>query len=125
MASITEEALVGEWFYLEEEEPFDHATPEFFILEAGKVRSSTQAGLHGSYFIAGAKAVLTFAPREHSKFVLTLHAAGEFFDHRTPSMEAAASYVMEAMKEPVTFYGSFVRRFADFVSSADVERRSR
>lgn len=92
-------------------------------LRAGeKLRSSTQSDLHGTYFIVDNKAVLTFAPRKHSQFVLTLSATGEFFDDGTPSMEAAASYVME---EPVTFYGSFVRRFADFVSSADVERRSR
>lgn len=123
MAAITEEALHGEWFYLEEEEPLDRTSSEFYILQGGHVRSSTRAGLKGTYFIADDKAVLIFAPREHSSFVLTLHATGDLFEERSQSLEAVAAYVIEAIEKPVTFHGTFVRRFADFVSSEDVEER--
>jgi hypothetical protein len=67
MGAITEEALQGEWSYLEEEEPLDRAKPEFFVLRDSKVQSSTKPDVMGKYAITDARAVLTFARRSSSK----------------------------------------------------------
>jgi len=125
MAAITDEALEVEWFYLEGEEPLDRGNPEFFILQYGKVRSTTKAGLRGSYFITDDAAVLAFSAYERPLFVLKLKASGESFDSRSTSLDASAGYVFEEFDEPIIHYGTFVRRFADYVSSADVAHRIR
>lgn len=51
MAAITEASLQGEWFYLEEDEPLDRASPEFSILRDGKVQSSTKPDVSREYVV--------------------------------------------------------------------------
>jgi hypothetical protein len=65
--AITEEALQGEWSYLEEKEPLDRAKPEFFVLRDSKVQSNTKPNVMGKYAITDAGAVLTSARRSSSK----------------------------------------------------------
>jgi hypothetical protein len=125
MAAVTEAALQGEWFYLEEKEPLDRASPEFFILRDGKVQSSTKPEVTGEYVITGDGAVLTFARRGASRRTLALSATGAVFDETTPMLQADATYEMEAIDEPMHFYGAFIRRDADYLSSDDVARRVR
>jgi hypothetical protein len=125
MAAIIEEALQGEWFYLEEDEPLDRASPEFFILRNGKVQSSTKLDLVGEYAITDDGAVLTFARRAQSTLVIALRATGEAFDETTPTLQADATYEMEALDEPMSFYGVFIRRDADYFRTEDVSRRAR
>jgi hypothetical protein len=84
-----------------------------FILRDRSVRSSRNLDTVGTYEIMGDAAVLTFSRREHSDFVMTLHAPGEMFDDTTPSIHANAAYRMEAIDEPVRYYGTFVRRLPD------------
>jgi len=125
MATITEAGLQGDWFYIEEEQSLDRASPEFFILREGVVRSSRNQDVVGSYEIMGDAAVLTFSRREHSEFVMTLHAPGDVFDEATPSMHANAAHRMEAIDETVRHYGTFVRRTADDLRAADIWHRVR
>ena len=88
MATVTEAALQGEWFYVEEDQPLDRTSPEFFILREGIVRSSRNLDVAGTYEIAHDRAVLTFSRRGQSDFVMILHAAGDLFDETTPSVPA-------------------------------------
>jgi hypothetical protein len=125
MAAITEAALQGEWFYLEEDAPLDRASPEFFILRDGKVRTSNKLDLVGEYAITDDGAVLTFARRARSTLVIALRATGEAFDETTPTLQADATYEMESFDEPLSFYGAFIRRDTDYFSTDDVWRRTR
>jgi hypothetical protein len=122
-ATITEAALEGEWFYLEEEAPLDRASPEFFILRDGKVQSSTKADA-GEYSITDDGVLLTFAPRGPSRRTIALSATGAVFDETTPTLQADATYEMEALDEPMSYYGAFIRRDADSLSTDDVARRA-
>lgn len=125
MATITEAALRGEWFYIEEEQPLDRANKEFFILRDGEVRSSRNLDVVGTYELAGDRAILTFSRREHSDFVMTLHATGAVFDDTTPALSADATYRIESIDNPVSYYGMLVRRPVDYASTDDVWRRVR
>jgi hypothetical protein len=125
MAAITEAGLQGEWFYLEEDAPLDRTSPEFFILRDGKVRTSNKPDLVGEYAITDDGAVLTFARRAQSKLVIALSATGAVFDETTPTLQADATYEMEALDEPMSFYGAFIRRDADYLSTDGVARRAR
>jgi hypothetical protein len=125
MAAITEAALQGEWFYLEEDAPLDRANPEFFILREGVVRSSRDLQVGGTYEITYDRVVLTFTRRGQSGFVMTLNAAGNMFDETTPSLPADATYRFEGIDGPVNYYGTFVRRIADYAGTAEVWRRVR
>jgi hypothetical protein len=124
MAAITEEALQGEWFYLEEEQPLDRANPEFFILRDGKVQSSTKPDVTGEYAITDNGAFLTFAWRGAARRTITLRATGAVFDETTPTLQADTTYEMEEFDEPMNLYGAFIRRDADYFSTDDVSRRA-
>jgi hypothetical protein len=80
MAVIQEAALQGEWFFLVESELLDRDNPEFFILQDGKVQSSTNPELVGEYAIDGDGAVLTFARRARSTQTIGLCSIGAVFD---------------------------------------------
>jgi hypothetical protein len=123
MATITEGALQGEWFYIEEEQPLDRTTPEFFILRDGVVRSSRNLDVTGTYEINDDQALLTLTRDGHSDLVVTLRATGDRFDEATPSVPANAAYLLEGFEEPVSYYGSFVRRLADCSGIEEVRRR--
>lgn len=110
MAAIQEAALQGEWFYLVERELLDRDNPEFFILRDGKVQSSINPELVGEYAITGDGAVLTFAPRARSTRTIGLCSIGAVFDETIGTLQADATYEMEALDEPTRFYGTFVRR---------------
>lgn len=125
MATVTEAALQGEWFYVEEDQPLDRTSPEFFILREGIVRSSRNLDVAGTYEIAHDRAVLTFSRRGRSDFVMTLYAAGDVFDETTPSLPADATYRFQGIVEPVSYYGTFVRRLADYSGTTEVWRRVR
>jgi hypothetical protein len=125
MATITEAALKGEWFYLEEEAPLDRASPEFFILRDGKVHSSTETDVTGEYVITDDGAFVTFARRGGSRRTIALSATGAEFDETTRTLQADATYEMEALDEPMSFYGAFIRRNADYLSTGDVARQAR
>jgi hypothetical protein len=123
MATITEAALQGEWFYLEGEEPLNRARSEFFVLRDGAVRSSTHMDLVGTYLIAGERAVLTFVRRGRCDFAMTLQALGDVFDETSTSIQADATYGLDDVEDPSTYYGTFVRRLADYSGTDDVRRR--
>jgi hypothetical protein len=125
MAAITQQALQGEWFYLEEDEPLDRANPEFFILREGKVQSSTKLDVTGEYVIADDGAVLTFARRGAARRTIALRATGVVFDETTPTLQADTTYEMEEFDEPMNLYVAFIRRDADYFSTDDVSRRAR
>jgi hypothetical protein len=110
MAAITEAALQGSWFYLVEEAPLDRDSPEFFILRNGKVHSSTEPDFTGEYVITDDSAVITFARRGGSRRTIALSATGAEFDETTRTLQADATYEMEAIDEPMSFYGAFIRR---------------
>ena len=123
MATITEAGLQGEWFYLEEEQPLDRTSARFFILRDGSVRANASADLVGTYKIMGEAAVIRFSRSDHPDYVMTLHAAGEVFDEGTETIHANAAYRIEGVDEPVRYYGSFVRRIADYASTTDTIER--
>jgi hypothetical protein len=123
MAAITEAALQGAWFYLEEEAPLDRASPEFFILRDGRLNSSTEPDVTGKYVITDDGAVVTFARRGGSRRTIALSATGAEFDETTRTLQADATYEMEAIDEPMSYYGAFIRRDVDHLSTDDVQRR--
>lgn len=110
MAAIQEAALQGEWFYLVENELLDRGNPEFFILRDGKVQSSTNPELVGKYEINGDGAVLTFARKARSTRTIGLCSTGAVLNDKINTLQADATYEMEALDEPTNFYGMFVRR---------------
>lgn len=71
MATITEAAQKGQWFYIEESQPMKRERLAFFELLNGKLRSNERVDLVGTYLIAGAKALLTFTRHGHPDFVMT------------------------------------------------------
>ncbi|RZL82472.1 MAG: hypothetical protein EOP66_04910, partial [Sphingomonas sp.] len=117
MAAISESALRGEWFYIEEDEPLDRTSPEFFILEGGKAQSSTKPDVMGEYVIMDDRAVLTLARRGASKRTIALFATGAVFDETTRTLQADTTYDMDALDEPMNFYGTLIRRDADYFST--------
>ncbi|RYF22935.1 MAG: hypothetical protein EOO77_03090 [Oxalobacteraceae bacterium] len=123
MATITEAGLQGEWFYLEEEQPLDRTTGKFFTLQNGNVRSNGSTDVVGVYKIMGDAAVIRFSRSDHPDYVMTLHAAGEVFNEGTQSIHANAAYRIEGIDEPVRYYGTFVRRIADYNSTTTISRR--
>ena len=124
MAAINESALRGEWFYIEEDEPLDRTSPEFFILEHGKAHSSTKPDVMGEYIITDDGAVLTLARRGASKRTIALRATGAVFDETTLTLQADTTYEMDALDEPMNFYGALIRRDVDYISTTYVSRRA-
>ncbi len=123
MAAITEAALEGEWFYLEEEQPLDRTTPEYYVLRANTVRSSTKPDIVGTYAIDGEQVVIVFRHRADTHFKITLRSTNPVFTRATDVLQAHATYQLGG--DPVEYYGAFVRRSADYASDADVEKRIR
>ncbi|MEG3085448.1 hypothetical protein U1707_17535 [Sphingomonas sp. PB2P12] len=60
MATITEEALQGEWFYLEEEQPLDLSSPSFYMLADGIITPNDRPDDVGSYVIEGERRSSSF-----------------------------------------------------------------
>jgi hypothetical protein len=123
MATISEAALRGQWFYLEEDQPLERRGPAFFELLDGRIRSNARVDQVGTYLIAGARALLTFTRHGHPDFVITLQVTGDSFDEDTPSLQADGHYRTGTFGQPVNYSGTFVRRVADRSRSGLVWRR--
>lgn len=123
MAAITDAALKGEWFYLEEEQPLDRTTPEYYVLRGNVVRSSTKPDVVGTYAIDGEQVAIVFTRRGDTHFRITLRSTAPVFTPATDILQAQATYQLGG--DPVEYYGAFVRRSADYASAADVEKTVR
>ena len=123
MAAITEEAIQGEWFYLEEEQPLDRASPEFYILRDGEIQSSTRPDIAGTYALDGDQVAIAFRQRADTQFNITLRSTGAPITPETDVLHADASYRLAG--DPIEYYGTFVRRSANYTSTADIEKRLR
>ena len=60
MAAITDRALQGEWFYLEEEQPLDRTSPSFYVLSDGRVTPNDRPDDVGAYVIEDGRALIEF-----------------------------------------------------------------
>ncbi|MDQ0839863.1 hypothetical protein [Sphingomonas faeni] len=116
MAAITDQALQGEWFYLEEEQPFDRTSPSFYILGDGRVTPNDRPEDIGSYVIRDGRAVVQFPKYARAALTIELLCDEVKFDESTDVLTANASYEMAAVDEPLHYYGTFVRRRADYLA---------
>ena len=125
MAAITEAALQGEWFYLEEEQPLDRTVPNFYSLRHGEVRTSQATEVIGAYEIYGDRVVITFHRTSPFTTTITLSSSNPVFDTATGALSSSATYTLPDGSDPLHMHGSFVRRIADYPTAEDVARRSR
>jgi hypothetical protein len=124
MAAITEAALQGEWFYLEEEQQLDRTATNFYVLRAGEVRIGNAAEVVGTYSIESDRMVVTFHRIIPFTTTITLTSAHLGVDEGADVFSSSATYTLPDGSDPLHMYGSFVRRTADFPSAQDVARRS-
>jgi hypothetical protein len=125
MATITEEALRGEWFYLEEEQLLDRTAMNFYALYAGEVRIGDAAEVVGAYSIDGDQVVITLHRTIPFMTTITLSSGQSVFDPATDVLPSSTIYTLPDGGDPLRMYGSFVRRIADFPSADDVRGRVR
>ena len=125
IATITEDALRGEWFYLEEEQSLDRTAMNFFVLRAGEIRVGEAAEVVGTYNIEGDRVVITFHRTIPFKATITLSNGQSVFDPATDVLSSSTIYTLPDGSDPLRMYGSFVRRIADFPSADDVRGRLR
>ncbi len=116
MAAITEDALQGEWFYLEEEQPLDRTTMDFYVLRAGEVRIGEASEVAGTYSIEGNRVVITFHRSVPFTTTITLNSSESVFDLATDVLPSSTIYTLPDGSDPLRMYGSFVRRIADFLA---------
>ena len=124
MATITEEALRGEWFYLEEEQPLNLGSPSFYILAAGRITPNDRRDDVGSYAIEVGKVIIQFPSYARAALTIELTCDAPTFGEGTDLLTANASYEMAAVDEPLHYYGTFVRRRADHRSTPGTWRRT-
>jgi hypothetical protein len=117
MAAITEAALQGEWFYLEEEQPLDWTSPSFYILNDGHVTPNDRPNDIGMYVIEDGKALIEFPKYAGAALTIELLCDEFKFDETTDNLTANASYAIPPVDEPLHYYGTFVRRRADYHST--------
>lgn len=120
MATITEDALRGEWFYLEEEQPLDRTTMNFYVLRAGQVRIGEASEVVGTYSIEGDRVVITFHRTVPFTTRITLSSGQSVFDLATDVLSSSTIYTLPDGNDPLRMYGSFVRRIDDFPVAGDV-----
>lgn len=123
MAALTDAALQGEWFYLEEEQPLDRTATNFYVLRAGEVMIGKVGEVVGSYSIEGDRTVIVFHRTTPFKTTITLGSSHSVFDGATDVLSSSALYTLPDGSDPLIMYGSFVRRFADFPSADDLRGR--
>jgi hypothetical protein len=123
MAAITDQALQGEWFYLEEEQPLNLASPSFYILAEGRVTPNDRPDDVGTYVIEDGRALIEFPKYARAALTIELLCEDSKFDQSTEILMANASYEMAAVDEPLHYYGTFVRRRADYHSTPSTWRR--
>lgn len=124
MAAITGAALEGEWFYLEEEQPLDLTSPSFYVLADGRVTPNDRPDEVGSYRIDDGKVVIEFPKYARAALSIELACDEPTFDEGTDLLTANASYEVAAVDEPLHYYGTFVRRRADYHSTPGTWRRT-
>jgi hypothetical protein len=123
MATITEDALHGEWFYLEEQQPLDRAAMNFYVLRTGEIRINEAAEVVGTYSIEGDRVVITFHRTIPFTTTITLSSVQSVFDSATDVLSSSAIYTLPDGSDPLRMYGSFVRCIADVPSADDVRGR--
>jgi hypothetical protein len=123
MATITEAALQGGWFYLEEEQPLDRSAVNFYVLRAGEIRIGEAAEVVGTYSIENDRVVITFHRTVPFTTMITLSSGHSGFDLATDVLPSSTIYTLPDGSDPLRMYGSFVRRIADFPSADDVRGR--
>jgi hypothetical protein len=123
MAAITEEAIQGEWFYLEEEQPLDRTATNFYVLHGGEVRIGHVAEAVGTYSIDGDRAVISLHRTIPFTTTITLISEQSVFDPATDVLLSSATYTLPDGSDPLHMYGAFVRCRADYRSTADTWRR--
>lgn len=121
MAAITEEALQGEWFYLEDEQPVYRNGASFYVIRSGKMKTGTGAEV-ATYSIEGRRAVIRFHRTTPMTTVLTLSSMDPVFDKTTGTLSSSAIYTLPDGSDPYHMYGSFVRRIAELSSTDNVGR---
>jgi hypothetical protein len=124
MAAITEDALQGEWFYLEEEQPLDRTTMNFSVLRTGEVRIGEASEVVGTYGVKGDRVVINFHRTVPFTTTITLSSGQSVFDLATDVLPSSTIYTLPDGGDPLRMYGSFVRRIADFPSADDVRGRA-
>ena len=124
MAAITEDALQGEWFYLEEEQPLDRTATNFYFLQAGEVKIGEASEVVGTYSIDHDKVVITFHRAIPFTTTVILSSDEAVFTPATDVLSSFAIYTLPDGSDPLRMYGSFVRRTADFPTTDDVRRRA-
>jgi hypothetical protein len=122
MATITEDALHGEWFYIEEQQPPDRAAMNFYVLRTGEIRINEAAEVVGTYSIEGDRVVITFHRTIPFTTTITLSSVQSVFDSATDVLSSSAITLPDG-SDPLRMYGSFVRRIADAPSANDVRGR--
>lgn len=123
MAQITEAALQGEWFYLEEEQPLDRTATNFYVLQAGEVRIGDASEAVGTYSIDRDRVVITFNRTIPFTTTVTLSSDALDFTSATDLLSSSAIYTLPDGSDPLRMYGMFVRRLADYRSTPDTWRR--
>jgi hypothetical protein len=123
MAAITDHALQGEWFYLAEEQPLDLTSPSFYILAEGRVTPNDRPDDVGTYVIDDGRALIDFPKYVRAALTIEVLCEDSKFDKNTDILTANASYEMAAVDEPLHYYGTFVRRRADYHSTPSAWRR--
>jgi len=123
MAAITEAALGGEWFYLEEEQPLDRTSTNFYVLEAGEVRIGDAPEVVGLYSIDRDRVVITFHRTIPFTTTVTLRSDDLDFTPATDLLSSSAIYTLPDGSDPLRMYGMFVRRLADYSSTPGTWRR--
>lgn len=123
MAAIMDAALQGEWFYLEEEQLLDRTSSNFYVLRAGQVLIGEVGEVVGSYSIESGSAVIVFHRTTPFTTTITLSSSHSVFDGATDVLASSALYTLPDGSDPLTMYGSFVRRIADFPNIDDVNGR--
>jgi hypothetical protein len=123
MAAITEAALQGEWFYLEEEQPLDRTSPSFYILSDGRVTPNDRPHDLGAYAIKDGRALIEFPKYAGAALTIELLCDELKFDETTDTLTANASYAIPPVDEPLHYYGTFVRRRADYLATPGTWRR--
>ena len=100
MATITEAALQGGWFYLEEEQPLDRTTMNFYVLRAGEVRIGEASEVACTYSIEADRVVITFHRSVPFTTTITLSSSESVFDLATDVLPSSTIYTLPDGSEP-------------------------
>jgi hypothetical protein len=125
MASITEAALQGEWFYLVEDQSFDRTSREFYVLDRGEVRLGTSPEAVGVYTLGDDYVAIRLHRAIPFTTTITLSSNDATFNKTTRILAADATHTLPDGSDPLYLYGTFIRRVADYPSVCDVWRRVR